>query len=267
MIKKYLIVFFLIFIFCIINGPLNVSAEVSSAVPEQINARILPLVWYSVLSINDEDSIKIYARIQNNSGIDFTGIATFYVDDKVILDSAFTSSDDSLNDVSAKWVAEVGSHDIQVKIVTSLPSDKTLISYESVKSNISVAEKVIQESIKDTAINTISNIVSKIDETIVPLVNKIKDLKKPVNIIEDITNQDTGVYDASQKNDGVVLGASSDITSNDIESKSDSNTNKADSIYNKGIDILAFSIKHWLWTLGGIILLFLIIKIKRRRKE
>ena len=88
-----------------------------------------------------------------------------------------------------------------------------------------------------------------------------------LHIIEDITNQDTGVYDASQKNDGVVLGASSDITSNDIESKSDNNTNKADSIYNKGIDILAFSIKHWLWTLGGIILLFLIIKIKRRRKE
>jgi len=131
-----------------------------------------------------------------------------------------------------------------VKIVTSLPSDKALISYESVKSNISVAEKVIQESIKDTAINTISNIVSKIDETVVPLVNKIKNLKKPVNIVEDVTNQDASVYDASQKNDGVVLGASSDITSNDIESKSDSNTNKTDSIYNKGIDILAFSIKN-----------------------
>jgi len=84
MIKKYLIVFFLVFIFCIINGPLNVFAETSSVVPEQINARILPLVWYSVLSINNEDSIRIYAGIQNNSGIDFTGTATFYVDDKAI---------------------------------------------------------------------------------------------------------------------------------------------------------------------------------------
>jgi len=127
-----------------------------------------------------------------------------------------------------------------------LPSDKALISYESVKSNISVAEKVVQESIKDTAISTISNIVSKIDETVVPLVNKIKDLKKPVNIVEDVTNQDASIYDASQKNDGAILGASSDMTFNDIESKSDSNTNKTDSIYNKGIDILAFSVKHWL---------------------
>ena len=177
MIKKYLIVFLLIFVFWIINGPLNVFAEISSEAPEQINARILPLVWYSALSINDEDSIRIYAGIQNNSGIDFTGTATFYVDDKVISDSEFTSSDDSLNDVSAKWVAEIGSHDIQVKIVTSLPSDKALISYESVKSNISVAEKVIQESIKNTAINTISNVVSKIDETVVPLVDKINSLK------------------------------------------------------------------------------------------
>ena len=177
MIKKYLIVFFLIFVFWIINGPLNVFAEISSEAPEQINARILPLVWYSALSMNDEDSIRIYAGIQNNSGIDFTGIATFYINDKVVSDSEFTSLDDSLNDVSAKWVAEVGSHDVQVKITTSLPSDKALISYESVKSNISVFEKIVQEPMDNIVINTISNVVSKIDETVVPLVDKINSLK------------------------------------------------------------------------------------------
>ena len=154
-----------------------------------------------------------------------------------------------------------------MKIVTSLPSDKALISYESVKSNIIVAEKIVQGPMDNIVINTVSNIISKIDETVVPLVDKIKDLKKPVNIVENVTNQDANVYNASQKNDGDVLGTSSDMTSNDIESKSDNDTNKADSIYNKGIDILAFSVKHWLWTLGGTILLFLIIKIKRRRKE
>ena len=131
-----------------------------------------------------------------------------------------------------------------MKIVTSLPSDKALISYESVKSNIIVAEKIVQGPMDNIVINTVSNIISKIDETVVPLVDKIKDLKKPVNIVENVTNQDANVYNASQKNDGDVLGTSSDMTSNDIESKSDSNTNKTDSIYNKGIDILAFSIKN-----------------------
>ena len=201
----------MIFVFWIINGPLNVFAEISSEAPEQINARILPLVWYSALSMNDEDSIRIYAGIQNNSGIDFTGIATFYINDKVVSDSEFTSLDDSLNDVSAKWVAEVGSHDVQVKITTSLPSDKALISYESVKSNISVVEKNTQDHMDNIVINTISNTISKIDETVIPLVNKIKGLKKPVNIVEDVTNQDASVYDASQKKDGVVLGTSTDI--------------------------------------------------------
>lgn len=266
--KKYLAVFFLVSIIWLVGGPLKVFAEETSVVSEQINARILPLVWYSTLSVNEGDSIRIYAGIQNNSGIDFKGTATFYIDDKDTASNPFNSSNDSLNAVSIDWTAEVGSHDIQVKIVTSLPSDKTLISYESAKSNISVTKKIVKDVVKNTIINTISNVKSKIDEVVVPLVNKIEDLKKPVSIAKSIINQgandyNANDYNASQENDGVVLGASTDPASN----SGTNNISKIDSIFNIAMDVLVFLVKNWLWTLGGIIAVFLIIIFKMRKKK
>lgn len=262
--KKYLAIFFLIFTILFIKGPLKTSAEVASSTPVQINARILPLIWYSTLSINDGDSVKIYAGIQNNSGIDFTGTATFYVDDKNISDSPFTSLNDSLKDVSANWAVEPGSHNIQVKIATSLPPDKTLVSYESAKSSINITRKITQEVIKDTVINTISYVISKIDEVAVPLVNKIEGLKKPIDddTTENTTIQNADVYNPTQKKNDAVLGASTSSIPN-----SKTNNNKTNSIFNKAVDGLAFLVKNWLWTLGVIVLLLLIIKIRGRRKK
>jgi hypothetical protein len=257
--KKYLAIFFLVFTVLFIKGPLKVSAEGASSTPIQINARILPLIWYSTLSINDGDSVKIYAGIQNNSGIDFTGIATFYIDDEKISDSPFTSLNDSLKDVSADWTVEPGSHNIQVKIVTSLPADRTLVSYESAQSSINITRKITQEVVKDTVINTVSYVISKIDEVAVPLVNKIEGLKKPVDndTTENIDVQNADAYNPTQKNNNAVLGISTSSVPN----------LKTNSIFNKAVDGLAFLVKNWLWTLGVIVLLFLIIKIKGRRKK
>src|ERR1035437_1127949 len=140
--KKILTILFLVLLFSILNVPLKVFAQGAAGTPQQINARILPLVWYSTLSINDGDSIKIYAGIQNNSGVNFTGVATFFVDDKEISNSPFSSTADSLKDVFVNWVANPGSHNVQVKIVTSLSSDKTLVSSESDKSSINITQKV-----------------------------------------------------------------------------------------------------------------------------
>jgi len=257
--KKYLAIFFLVFTILFIKGPLKASAEVASSTPVQINARILPLIWYSTLSINDGDGVKIYAGIQNNSGIDFTGTATFYIDDKIISDSPFNSLNDSLKDVSANWAVEPGSHNIQVKVVTSLPPDKALVSYESAKSSINITRKITQEVVKDTVINTISYVISKIDEVAIPLVNKIESLKKPVDddVAENITVQNADVYNPTQKNNNAVLGVSTSSIPN----------SKTNSIFNKAVDGLAFLVKNWLWTLGVVVLLFLIIKIKGWRKK
>lgn len=70
--KKYFAILFFVIIFCFSGFPLNVFADEESSTSTKINARILPTIWYSTLSVNDGDSIKIYAGIQNNSGLNFT---------------------------------------------------------------------------------------------------------------------------------------------------------------------------------------------------
>ena len=67
-----------------------------------INARILSLVWFSQLPINEGDDIKIHGAVQNDSGIDFEGTAAFYVDDndisdKMNSDKKFRSMDGKLS--------------------------------------------------------------------------------------------------------------------------------------------------------------------------
>jgi len=179
--KKCIIILFFITILFFTGRSVDATDATSPIAPVQINARIIPLVWYSTLSINDGDSIKIYSGIQNNSGIDFTGTATFYVDEKNISDITFTSTKDSLKDISTSWVAVPGLHTIKIKISTSLPSSKELVSYESDESTITIIKKVVEEE-KATTNNetfnnvkeTISDVISTIDEVVIPLSEKIK---------------------------------------------------------------------------------------------
>ena len=268
--KKHLITFFFIFAILFTGGLLKASAEETTSTPTQINARILPLIWYSTLSINDGDSIKIYAGIQNNSGLDFTGIATFYIDDQEISNSPFTSKDGGLISVATNWMANPGSHNIQVKITTSLPSNKTLVSSESAKANVSITQKITQEVIKNTIINTVTNVITKVNEVTSPITNKaeetivtkLENLKKPINTTQNIDNSNN-THNVAQKEKGTVLGASTESTAN---LKTASN-NKINSIFNTGIDGLIFLVKNWIWTLGVIILILIIIKIKRRNKK
>src|ERR1035437_485667 len=99
MIKRYFALSLLTLVACFSIGASNTFAQGTSVSPTTINARILPTVWYSSLSVNDGDSIKVYAGIQNNSGINFTGIASFLVDDKEISKVSFSSTAPSLKDI------------------------------------------------------------------------------------------------------------------------------------------------------------------------
>lgn len=262
--KKYLVIFF-IFAVWFSGGLSRAFAQETPVVSEQINARILPLIWYSTLSIKDGDSVKIYAGIQNNSGVTFSGTANFYVDDKIVSQIPFISSGDSLNPISADWLVSSGAHNIQVKIETSLSADKTLVSYESAKSNITITRKITQEMVKDTVVSTVYNVITKVDEAVAPLIDKIEALKKPViNDIQSDIDQNENVGSILPDDDTAVLGVATSSVSDSGVTK---NNNQINSIFNMAIDGLAFLVKHWLWTLGGIVLLFLIIKIRRRRNK
>jgi hypothetical protein len=265
--KKNSAILFFVSTLCFFVLPIAVFAE-DSASSTKINARILPTVWYSTLSVNDGDSIKIYAGIQNNSGIDFVGTTTFFVDDEEISNAPFSSSADSLKDVSVNWVADPGSRDIKVKISSAdLPSGKTLVSYESDKSIISITRNVTPEAVQAVAVNTANTIVEKTDQLASALADKIESLKKP-----SISNDSDGKIDGgedfatntSEIKKGTVLGTS---TKQSVVPKESGGSVKMDSVFNTCMDILALMVRGWKWTLGGIVLLFLILKITGWRKK
>jgi len=265
--RKYFVISFFVLIICFLTGPINVFAQDASSTPTKINARILPTVWYSTLSVNDGDSIKIYSAIQNNSGINFTGNATFYVDDKEISKVPFSSTVDNLKDISASWLANPGDHSIQVKISTSLPADKILVSYESDKATVSITRNITPEVVQAVAMNTANSIVSNTDTLATALADKIESYKKPVassNSSVISTNSDVGgkkVGTTSPKK-GSVLGTSTGPVSKSVSS----GNNTADSVFNIVLDALAFLVRNWKWTLGILFVLFLIFKFTGGRK-
>jgi hypothetical protein len=200
--KKNLTILFFIIVFSFLNVPLWVFAQATT--PTTINARILPTVWYSALSVNDGDSIKIYAGIQNNSGINFTGVATFYVDGAAISTSPFSSTTDTLQDVSTNWVATPGDHNVQVKISNSLPSTEILVSNQSDESSISITQTVTpitSQDVETIVLNTASNIVSGTNTLANTLANNIDSLKTPIVSDNSSVNvSDGGNNTASTKN-------------------------------------------------------------------
>ena len=171
---------------------------------------------------------------------------------------SFTSERDSLKDIDVNWVANPGTHSVQVKISTNLSSNKELVSYESDKSRISITRKVTLEEVKETALNTVSNVINKADELASSLAQKIESYKQPV---EPVSTNIKGAESTSTTSKGRVLGVS---TSSISDYKSSSTTK---SILNMFLDFLAFFVRNWKWTILGIVILIVVIKIKKSREE
>ena len=258
--KRYFLVLLFALVFGVFSGSINASAQSATSTPAQINARIMPLVWYSTLSINEGDSIKIYAGIQNNSGLNFTGNAVFYVDDEEIAKRPFISENDTLIDVSANWVANLGSHNVQVKLTTSITPDKELVSAESDKSKVSITRKITVEMVQEITRNTVDNIVNQIDEIASSSANKVETFKKPVstdsaktsNSYLDNSKPSKLVSSLIQKPKGDVLGTST--KSAYISDKE--GVSWWTYIYNWLIDALVFLIRHWLGVLIGLVVMY-----------
>jgi len=270
--KRYFALSLLTLVACFSIGTVNTFAQETSVSPTTINARILPTVWYSHLSVNDGDSIKIYAGIQNNSGIDFTGTASFLVDDKKISKVSFSSTADSLKDISTDWIALPGTHNVQVTIDTSLPGDKILVSHESDKSTISITRKITADIVGATALNAATSIVVKADDIASVLADQIESFKKPVS--PDNTNIGTNSSSGSTGNAGNIATSSSKNTNGSVLGTSTGpmansggkSLNRMDSVFNMAMDLLAFLIRHWIWTLVGLVVIYLIFKIGGRRR-
>jgi len=276
--KKIFGLFFLI-VLCLMILP-NVSmAEAAVSSPVIINARVLPTVWYSTLTVNDGDSIKIYGAIQNNSGVNFKGSAIFYVDDKEISKGAFSSMADSLIDVSANWVALPGTHKVQVSVTTDLPASKSLVSYSSDKVDVSITRKIDLEAVQTTAINTANNILAGVNSLADSLATRIEDYKTPEDStstsslkgIATGSNSDktNSTVTSSIKKKGSVLGASTEVSNDSASVGVAGMSLNMGSFFNRFLDLAAYLVRNWMWTLLGIIVFLLLIKIvgKMRGRE
>ncbi len=239
----------------ILISAIIINTSIVFAEPEQINARILPTIWYSDLNIKEGDTVKVFAGIQNNSNTNWTGNAVFLVDNVEIAKQAFTSNSDTLKDISANWKVSSGTHDIQVKITANnLPEGKTLVAYETNKSTLSVNINITKEDVKEKINDTAVKVLDKTNSLAEVLAEKLDDYKKP----------DTEKIKISELIDGVkgkVLGT----TTQSKAQKDDFSIGKFagnafDSAWNVVIDTFKFLINNWKWSLAGLLVLYLLYK-------
>ena len=237
-----------------------------------INARILPTVWYSSLSVSDGDSVKIYVAVQNNSGINFSGTASFVVDDKKIHDEPFTSQSGILTGISSDWTAVPGNHSVQVSIVPNISSSVVLVSVLTDKSSINIVRNISPAAIQGAVYNTATNIVNQTNIAANNLASKVEALKDPntpQSLFGDgsVSSGNAVRTGTLAKKPGSVLGTStkaiSVLGSGTVSSKSNvsGDISPMTFIYNTFIDLLAFLIRNWIWTIGSIIVLYLLYKI------
>ncbi len=253
------------------------AAAIPATAAEKINARILPTVWFSSLSVNDGDSVKIFAAIQNNAGLNFTGTAVFYVDDievatrpfssvgNVSADSAANSSAGNLTQVSAGWAAVPGDHTVQVKIAAaslSLPSGKTLVSYESDKSSISITRAITAEAVQQAALGAAATLVAKMDGVADALADTIEGFERhgPEG---QAANATASVTDGAN---GIVLGAMTSAHASTTGAGDGTAPAAMDSVFNICLKLVAFLVRNWKWTFSGLVVLFVVYKVNGRRK-
>ncbi len=262
--KRFLVILSLTVIAFISRPPMVVFAYTSVPTPTTVNARILPTVWYSSLSVNDGDTIKIFAGIQNNSGFNFTGLATFYVDNNIVTTIPYSSLNDSLINISASWVANPGDHNVQVSVTASLPTDKVLVSTATDKSSISIIRNITPAIVQNAVINTANNVVTQVDTAANALADKVQSMK-----VSTSSASSGGNNSLPTKKSGSVLGASTGPGTSSSKTTASGffagdNMSPLTFLYNAILDFLAFLLRNWKWTLGAIFILLIFTKIYRK---
>lgn len=232
-----------------------VSAQTSSTtIP--INAEILSNVWYSTNIINEKDTINIYVGFQNHSDKNLSGTAGFYVDDLEINKVKFDSNPKSLIKLETPYTAVSGNHSVQVRITEIHSNSDASISVnnlealESEKKGLNVKYQITTEVVLDKASDIASIVVNNIDKYASTLADTVEGLKTPVE------NTTKSQISSQTTKPGAVLGTSTNAVT------SPKNVSGF-SFYNLFLDVLAFLLRHWIWTFVALIFLVLFFIFKK----
>ncbi len=237
------------FIFLAFTFSTLVSVPIAALAAADLNARILPTVWFSSLSPKAGDVIYVHGAVQNESGKSFSGTAHFFVDGVDIGSVAYTSASGDLRDVNHAWKAVSGTHRVQVKVSAGLPEGGSLISYESDLVSISVKITVDAETIKvaqEGIVVAASSVAAKADTFLQGVADSIDGYRKE-KVAEGAARQ-------AVSGKGQVLGASTSRVAASAES----------AVTNGGLSALSFLIHHWIWTLSAGLIIWLFFKFRSK---
>lgn len=257
------------------------------AADSKINAGLLKNIWYSKTEVFEGDKVSIFTGIFNQSGVSFSGVASFYANDEEISKKEFISKPESLIEISGVFVASSTRTSIKVKlsdlkivgsVSTSSSNTDILLSSETDSYTLSVSKKITLEQVKTTAVEVASNIVSTIDEKADSLSDTILSLKKETVTEEGLSDTSSTKNEVPTKDNpqlatvpssasliskaiGQVLGAETKYDSSDSTIWSQIKNSKAGIfVHNIFLDALSFIVKYWKITSFVIFALFLIFK-------
>lgn len=212
-----------------------------------LNARILPIVWYSNLEPKEDEGFRVFSGIQNNSGAAFSGEVAFYADGTEIGRSQFTSASDGLVEASIPWAAaKGGTYSIKAKAFAELPAGTALVSSETDTDKLKVARVITLESVKEGATSVAAKVVEKIDSVAQALSAAVEEKRQEI----------ASAQAAQGSSGGTVLGTS---TFKEAASASP----QMASVYGAGLGAASFLLDQWRWVVGAASLLVLFLIFKR----
>ncbi|MBI2065764.1 MAG: hypothetical protein HYT68_01705 [Candidatus Zambryskibacteria bacterium] len=166
------------------------------------------------------------------------------MDDTKIAETIFDSTSDSLEKVSAEWVATNGKHFVQAKIDAKLPENKELLSYETDRAVLEISRVLTLEEVKEETEQILSAIVEKADEAAESFASRLESFKKPIS----------SEIKASESNGSSLP---------EMEAAPASiNNGVVASAYNAGIDLISFLLKEWKWTLASLAVFAIIFSFR-----
>jgi len=222
----------------------NVFAQ-SASTTNVINAEVLYNVWYSTTTVNEGDEINIYAGFQNHSGENISGSAGVFVDNIQISKVDFTTNPRSLIKLEAVYTAVRGEHIVQIKILDI----KNLLASETEKKKLSVKYQITSADVLNSAKKVTNSIIDIIDIYTAKAADYVENLKQPVENSDIVSNSSSSTSIETQSTN----------TQNDEQITA---TNWKTYSYNLLLDIVAFLLRHWVWTFSAVILFVLYLTLR-----
>lgn len=152
--KTFLLALLTISPFCFVNA--------QSEEKENLNAGFITGIWFSENPIIEENDIRIYSAIQNNSNKDLKGIIRLYIDDETVGEKDFYVINGRLIESWFDWKASQGEHVFKIELTEVFASTPGKKDY-SVNLSNSVSNSIIKFVEKKKVAKEDSNSGSNLD--------------------------------------------------------------------------------------------------------